>query len=469
MSVAQTIDSIFHPKSIALIGISPVPGGWTQMFPDALQELDYDGKVYFVSRGNDNVCDSSVYPSIKEVPGPVDYAICSVAALFAPKLIEDCASKGVKAVHLFTAGFRETGKEEGALLEERISRIARETGVRIIGPNCVGIYCPESKLSFSPNFPKESGPVGCISQSGGNCIRFLRLGAVRGLRYSKAVSYGNGCDLGATEFLEYLAHDLETRVIALCIEGVRDGRRFLEVLARAAKMKPVIIYKGGYTEAGRRASTSHTGSLSGEEKIWNALCRQAGAIRVHSVGELVDTVLTFVFMPVPKGNMAAIVGYGGGLCVQATDQCESSGLSVPLFPEEIRDRLESFTPDAGNSVRNPVDIQWSMSKPDKFVDTVRIISQWEGIDFFIVLLTVDIIPTKGEHELLDKMVESVIKAREACSKPMAVVLHEGTSPETLARTFLLQQTLSSYGLPVYPTIGRATQAIGRFIRYHHPT
>lgn len=438
------------------------------MFPDALQELNYDGKVYFVSRENDNVCDSNIYPSVKEVPGPVDYAICSVAAPFAPKLIEDCALKGVKAVHLFTAGFRETGKEEGVMLEERISRIARETGVKIIGPNCLGIYCPKSKLSFSPNFPKESGPVGFISQSGGNCIRFLRLGAVCGLRYSKAVSYGKGCDLSATEFLEYLAHDVDTKVIALYIEGVRDGRKFQEALARAAKMKPVIIYKGGYTEAGRRAATSHTGSLSGEEKIWNALCRQAGAIRVHSVGELVDAVLTFVFMPAPKGNMAAIVGYGGGLCVNATDQCESSGLSVPLFPEEIRDKLESFTPDAGNSVGNPVDIQWSMSKPDKFVDTVRIISQWEGINFFIVLLTVDIIPTKGEHELLDKMVESVIKTRETCSKPMAVVLHEGTSPETLGRTFLSQQMLSSYGIPVYPTIARATQAIGTFVRYHHP-
>ena len=364
MDKLQSIDDIFHPRSIALVGTSPDPNNWAgQMIPEALLEFKYDGNLYFVSRKSSEMWGFKTYSRIKDIPASIDYVICSIAARHTPKLMEDCASKGVKAVHLFTSGFSETCKEEGIRLEERITRIARNNGIRIIGPNCPGIYCPESRLTFSPILPKEGGTVACLSQSGGHCIRFLRLGTSRGLRYSKAVAYGNGSDLSVTDFLEYLAHDPLTKVIALYIEGVRDGRRFLDVLKSTSKIKPVIVHKGGHTKAGTRAAASHTGSLTGEDKIWDALFRQTSAIRVHSIDELVDTVLSFVFMAPPKGNNAAVVGYGGGISVQAADECESAGLSVPLLPPEIRDQLESFTPDANNSIRNPIDTQWLVWKP----------------------------------------------------------------------------------------------------------
>lgn len=359
MDRLQSIDCIFHPKSIALVGTSLDPNNWAgQMIPDALLEFKYNGDLYFVSRKSDEMWGYKTYPSIRDIPASIDYVICSIAARFTPKLMEECALKGVKAVHLFTSGFSETGEEEGCRLEQEINRIARDNGMRIIGPNSPGIYCPQSRLTFSPILPKEIGPVACISQSGGHCIRFLRLGATRGLRYSKVVAYGNGCDLSAADLIEYLAQDQETRIIALYIEGVKDGRRFFDVLRSTAKIKPVIVHKGGHTKAGTRAASSHTGSLTGEKSIWDALLRQTGAIHVHSIGELVDTAVSFLFMPPPKGRNVAVVGYGGGVSVQAADDFEHVGLSVPLFPKEIRDKLRSFTPDANNSVRNPVDTQW---------------------------------------------------------------------------------------------------------------
>ncbi|MBI4621524.1 MAG: CoA-binding protein [Desulfobacterales bacterium] len=466
----QDIDRIFHPKSIALVGTSPDPNNWAgQMIPEALVEFKYDGNLFFVSRKSNEMWGFKTYPSIKDIPVSVDYVICSIAARFTPKLMEECASKGVRAVHLFTSGFSETGEEEGMRLEEKITQIARDNGIRIIGPNSPGIYCPESRLTFSPILPKESGPVACLSQSGGHCIRFLRLGGTRGLRFSKVVAYGNGCDLSVTDFLEYLAHDQETKVIALYIEGIRDGRRFFDVLKNTAKSKPVVVHKGGHTNAGTRAAASHTGSLTGEERIWDALCKQASVIRVHSIDEVVDTALAFVFMTPPKGKNVAVVGYGGGVSVQAADDCESAGLSAPLFPQEIRDRLRSFTPDANNSVRNPVDTQWLVWDPGKFVDTVRIVSEWGGIDFLIMPLAIDMFPIEREHELLDQMIKSVTESKKVCSKPMVVVLHEGTSPEILGKTLLLQERLSSLGLPVYPTLGRAAKAIGKFIHHCHLT
>ena len=225
------------------------------------------------------------------------------------------------------------------------------------------------------------------------------------------------------------------------------------------------MHKGGHTKAGTRAAASHTGSLTGEERIWDAACRQASAIRVHSIEELVDTVLAFVFMDPPKGRNVAVVGYGGGVSVQAADDCESAGLSVPLFPRDIRDRLDSFTPDANNSIRNPVDTQWLVWDPSKFVDTVRIASEWEGIDFLIMPVAIDMFPIEREHELLAQMIDSIVLAKEVCSKPMAVVLHEGTSPQILGKTLYLQEKLSCLGLPVYPSLGRAAKAISRFINH----
>ncbi len=463
----DNLDAIFHPKSIALVGVSPDPHNWAgQTIPEAILDFGYDGDVCFVSRRTNKMYGFKTYPSIREIPGPVDLVMCSVPAPFTPHIMEDCVVKGVKAVHFFTSGFSEIGTEEGCKLEEKITRIARSNGIRVIGPNCTGLYCPESKLSFSPLFPKERGSVGCLVQSGGHSIRLVRTGAARGLRFSKVVSYGNGCDLNATDFLEYLGSDPATKVIAAYVEGTKDGRRLAEVLKKTAEMKPVVLHKGGHTQAGTRAAASHTGAIAGEARTWDALFRQTGVIRVRTIDELVDVILPFAFMPPLKGKNVAVIGYGGGMSVQAADDCEGAGLSVPLLPTAIQDELRSFTPDANNSVRNPVDTQWLVWDPDKFVDTVRIVSTWDGVDSLILYLPLDMFHIKNEEEVLNRMAESVIGSRDICSKPIVIVFHQGISPEILVKSIAVQDRFCSLRLPVYPTLGRAATAISKFIGYH---
>jgi acyl-CoA synthetase (NDP forming) len=212
------------------------------------------------------------------LPGPVDYVVSCVPAWQTPELLEDCRASGVKVVQLYMAGFSETGQGEGIELQKQLVEMARRGRLRLIGPNCMGVYCPSSGMSFSLDFPREPGNIGLLCQSGGNAIYLIRSGAARGLRFSKAISYGNACDLNECDILEYLADDPETKVIAAYLEGTTDGRRLADVLAEAASAKPVVIYKGGYTEAGSRAAASHTGAMAGSQAIWDGVIRQAGAI-----------------------------------------------------------------------------------------------------------------------------------------------------------------------------------------------
>lgn len=408
-----------------------------------------------------------VYPSIKDIPGPVDYAIASVPARLSPQLMQDCVAKGVKAVHFFTAGFSESGDEKGIALEAEIAQIAKRGGVRLVGPNCMGIYCPESRLSYWSEFPKESGPIAYLCQSGGNSIHLVQMGAPRGLRFSKVVSYGNASDLNESDFLEYFIQDTSTKIIAMYIEGVRDGQRFIETLDKAAKVKPVIMLKGGVAEAGTRAVVGHTGALAGSNATWDALCKQLRVIRVYSLEELTDMLVTFLFMPPLEGRNVAIVGVGGGASVLGTDDCESNGLVVPPLPPEIRDQILEFTPKVGNSVRNPIDSQLVLWEPSQFVNTIRIVSEWDGIDFLMALLiSTDVFPSwAGQFDMYDSMARTMLESTKASSKPMAVVVQPGIRPEMTKDAFLVQQEFVSAGFPVYHSVAGAANAISKYIEY----
>lgn len=260
-----SLDFLFHPNSIAVVGVSTdttrLASG--QVFLRALIDAGFKGKIYAVSRERGEIFGFKIHPGINNIPDRVDYVISAIPAQDTPQLIIDCADKGVKAIHMFTAGFSEIADEEGEQLQSQIATMARQRGIPIIGPNCMGLYCPKTGLAFHPDMPKESGPIGFISQSGGNAILAVREAGSRGVYFSKVISYGNACDLNESDFLEYLTHDPETRIIAAYIEGVKDGARFIEALKQATKVKPVIVYKGGITESGTRAVASHTGVIAG--------------------------------------------------------------------------------------------------------------------------------------------------------------------------------------------------------------
>jgi acyl-CoA synthetase (NDP forming) len=238
----NSLDALFNPSSVAIAGASPGKSG--QLFLDSVLASGYRGKVYAINSKGEEISGLKAYRSIKEVPDHVDYVICCIPAPAVPQLIRDCASKGTKVVSVFTAGFSESGTEQGRLLEGEISRLARETGVRVIGPNCLGVYSPKVGFTYTSDFPQESGDVAFICQSGGNSVYTTRAATYRGIRFSKVVSYGNACDVNECELLEYLTDDTDTRIVAIYIEGVKDGPRFYEALTELAKRKPVVVLKG---------------------------------------------------------------------------------------------------------------------------------------------------------------------------------------------------------------------------------
>ena len=456
---SENLQRLFCPTSIALAGITvDNPQHWTRTFLDSLREFQFEGPLYLVNPKGGEIRGIKVYRKFADIPQNVDYVISTVPAKAAPGLIEECAHKGVKAVHFCTAGFSETGEEEGVRLESQLADLSRRTGIRIIGPNCMGIYCPGSRLSFETDFPKESGPVGFISQSGGNTSRLIRRVMTRGVRFNKVISYGNGCDLNETDFLEYLAADSETKIIALYIEGVKDGGRFRQTLHKVAQEKTILLLKGGITEGGARAAVSHTGSLAGNELIWDSLCKQLGIIQVHSLEEFADSLVTLRFMPDPRGRRVALIGAGGGSSVLIADEFERRGLKVPPLPQEMRKRIREFTPLAGNILRNPIDYSQNMTEPGNMLRTVHIISQWEGIDFLIWFLDLAWIPF-NEMDRMHRIIDGILAESRAAFKPIAIVLQTDITPEQVKKLYFFLQKCVSSELPIYYSFASAANAI----------
>jgi len=386
--------------------------------------------------------------------------------------MEDCVAKGVKAAHIFTAGFSETGKEEGKKLEAQVAAIARDGGIRVIGPNCMGIYYPAAGITFSPTFSKEAGKVSFVSQTGAGATRFVYLANDVGIHFSKIISYGNAIDLDAPDFLEYLADDAETEIITCYIEGVRDGRRFLEAIKRCLKTKPVIVLKAGLTESGAGAAASHTASLAGSESVWDAFFKQTGAIPTNTLEEIVDVILALLHMPCPKGRRVGIVGRGGGLGVIATDTCERAGLKVPPFLPETSRHLEEIVPEAGSAVRNPVEGPRGISDTaDFYAKGLKIVDADPQIDFTLPRLAMDVYGGRQinlQQQLL-KVAEVLASTAESLTKPMVVVLYAGEHLETIGAVLEAKEKLLEAGMPVYPTIEAVAKAVSKLIAYHEST
>ena len=337
-----SLDAVFNPKSVAVTGASPGKQG--QLFLDSFLASGYKGKVYAINSKGQEVSGMKAYTSVKELPEPVDYVVCCIPAPAVPQFIRDCGAKGVKAVSVFTAGFSEIGTDEGKRLEKEVVRAARETGVRIIGPNCLGVYAPKVGFSYTSDFPKQSGSVAYVCQSGGNSVYVTRAAGYRGVRFSKVISYGNACDINECELLEYLIQDDDTKIVAVYIEGVRNGPRFYRALTELTRTKPVVVLKGGYTKAGAKAAASHTGSLAGSDEVWDELLQQAGAIRVYSLEELVDVLVTVYLLPTPQGRRVGIFGGGGGATVLGADDWSKYGFVLPPLPKVIKEELRASVP-----------------------------------------------------------------------------------------------------------------------------
>src|SRR3990170_1850410 len=354
-TVKHDLAPLFRPRSIAVVGASANKRSQGYEFVQGLVEIGFPGPIYPVNAKLDELLGLKAYPRLEDIPGPVDFVISAVPSSAVLKVVEGARAKKTKLIHFFTARFSETGRQDAAELEEELSRRVRETSIRAIGPNCMGLYYPKEKITFDPILPYDPGNIGFLSQSGSHAFRVIGRGKDRGLRFSKVVSYGNALDLNEADFLEHFAEDPETDVIAAYIEGLRDGRRFFQALKVATARKPVVVLKGGRTAAGHAAAASHTAALASQQAVWRAAIRQAGAREVSTLNELIDMLVAFRNAGPTRGARVAVLGGAGGGTVEAADLCQEAGLELAPLPQDIREALREKLPHAWDWVGNPVD------------------------------------------------------------------------------------------------------------------
>lgn len=465
------LDFIFHPRSIAVVGASARPGNrGRETFLQPLVDHHFPGPLYPVNLRSEETLGLKGYASVLDIPGPVDYVISSIPAPNVLQLIDQCGEKGVRVIHFFTARFTETGRADAAKLEQEVKRRARERGLRIIGPNCMGVYYPAQGMAFGRG-PQEAGSVGFLSQSGGNAMGLISSTSLKGLRFSKVVSYGNALDINECDLLEYFASDPETAVIGAYIEGVRDGRRFPRVLREAVARKPVVLLKGGRTEAGRRAVASHTASLAGERQIWAALAQQTGAVLVSSLEELGDMLIAFRFCPPAKGHRVGVAGGGGGSSVEAADVCEEMGLKVEPIPASIRDELKRRS-IFWDWISNPADGS-ILGRDDVTTDDIfELMAKAPDYDLLIANVGEPWMmygrsgrggpgPSRASPD------RSIQIGREA-GKPAAFVLSDTVQDQRAHNRSLaeMRQKLVQAEVAVYPSMHRAARALGRLATFY---
>ncbi|HEY4822359.1 MAG TPA: acetate--CoA ligase family protein [Candidatus Bathyarchaeia archaeon] len=384
---ARTLDPIFSPRSIAVIGASQTEGSVGRAVFNNILLGGFTGIVYPVNLKAHSVCGVRAYPSIFDISEKVDLAVVIVPAAAVPEVVEECGKNGVKGLVIISAGFKEVGKE-GAELETETAAIAKKYSMRLIGPNCLGVINTDTNVrlntSFATKMPAQ-GSIAFASQSGALCAAILDFARGEKIGFSKFVSMGNKADVSENDLLEYLGSDPQTRVILLYVEDIVDGRKFVEVASRITEQKPIIAVKAGVTPEGARAASSHTGALAGSDEAYDAILRQSGVLRVESVSDLFDYARAFAEQPLPKGNRVAIITNGGGPGIMATDACVRYGLQVAQFSETTKKRLRAGLPKAA-SVNNPVDIVGD-AQADRYEVALRAALWDENVDCGLVMLT----------------------------------------------------------------------------------
>lgn len=463
----KDFEPIFYPKSVAVVGASATSIKAGSLWVWALKSAGFPGLIYPVGASGGRIADLEIFPNLRLVPGEIDYVIVAIPRQSVLELLDDCAAKNVKAVQFFTAGFSEIDAQQGRKLEEQMLEKARQGNIRIIGPNCIGVYCPEHKIPFPLGILGENGSVGFVSQSGGIATKLVTTGIARHINYSKGVSFGNGIDLDASDFLQYLAADPKTKVIGAYLEGTRDGARLFNTMKEAAKVKPLVVWKGGRTEAGAQAAMSHTGSLASSAAIWSAMLKQAGAIEVHSLEELTDTLLIFQQLRHWQGTSAAIIGGladgGGGNSVAAGDACMENGLKIPPLSFETKQKLSELLGEVGSILRNPVDVSQAQFRGlAALFQAIDLIARDTVIDIVLIQEDIDILLPIYSRKGLEEINEFLIELGSRQNKPIIVVLPPGSAE---SERLQIEQKLLTASIPVFCSMEHAAKAICRLNQY----
>ncbi|MCX5999522.1 MAG: CoA-binding protein [Chloroflexi bacterium] len=442
------------------------PPGYTGLrFLRLLKSAGFRGRVYPVNPKADSIEGTKVYPRLGAIPEPLDLVIVAVPAAIVPQVLEECVALGTTDVHLCSAGFGETGQPQTKSLEARVREIALKGGLRVVGPNCLGYHVPSARLQMYEMAVMTPGPVAFVSQSGGHGERYSTLGPAWGIGFSKIISYGNALMMDCTDFLEYLAADPETRVICMYLEGVKNGRKLIDLMRRTSPEKPIIVWKGGLTSTGARAAATHTGSLAGDRQVWEALFKQTGAMRVGSVEEMADVTMTVQRLKPTSGARLAVVGGGGGNNVATGDVCAEEGVEVPALSEETKRKLMTFVTLVNQSLVNPLDAGSIFEDAGNLRRALETVAADPSIDIIVLHMGAGFAKWFGP-ELMAKLRKCIVDFGRDNAWGKQVVVAAAQHEASPGDTDEFVRDLRGSGIITYSSLRAACRSLRRFADYH---
>ncbi|MCK4327573.1 MAG: CoA-binding protein [Candidatus Diapherotrites archaeon] len=443
---------MFKPKSVAMVGASATPGKIGHVILQGLMK-GFEGRVYPVNPHEEEILGLKCYPKVAAIPKQVDLAVIAVPAKLVPQVMRDCGKKGMRGAIIISGGFSEIGNKA---LEDEVRRIANKNKIAVIGPNCLGVYDSYSKMDtlFNPRYkmerPREGG-ISFISQSGAVGAVVMDWAGAEGFGFSKFISYGNALNIDEVDLLDYLGKDPSTKVICMYLEGTRRGKDFIKAAKRVSLKKPIIGLKAGKSDEGAKAVASHTGSLAGTARVWEAAFRQAGVVEARSMPEVFNYARAFAEQPLPKGGRVGIITNGGGFGVLATDACIENGLEVPPLAkktaQEIRKKVPSYA-----TVKNPIDLVGD-SDYLRYEAAINALLKDKSIDSILCIVlfqTADI----------DSRVISVIsEASDLAKKPIVCCAAGGEYSR------LHSQLLEEAGVPTFSSLKAAADTLAAITYY----
>lgn len=468
--IVEELNYIFKPRSIAVIGASDTFRKWGYLMVERPLKTGFRGAIYPINPQKKEILGLRAYPSISAVPDAIDLAVMTTPAETVPGLLRECVEKGVKCAVVISAGFAEVG-EEGRGFEQEMIEVARSGGIRVVGPNCMGIWSAVGQLSLCFPYAPKAGPLAFVSQSGTFGVAMAQVASSKGYGLNKFISVGNQADLEVSDYLEYLATDKDTRVILLYLEGLKDGRRFFEVAQEVIKEKPIVVYKGGRSAAGARATMSHTASLAGSERIFESMCRQVGLLQVQESFHLFEIAEALVGSPVAAGNRVAILG-SGGQGVVGTDACSSLGLELPELDAETSSRITALLPPHAPPAKNPVDFAGSSRTALQEAEMIEALLRLDYIDG--VISNVPVSP-----QLWDRSLKIDLNS-DSLPEPLQVALNGARIYASLPKRYnkpliclrfarldhdVMEDILKEGGIPIYDTPEQCARAMYALVRY----
>lgn len=462
------LDRLFGPESIVIIGVSSRSfqfGGVS--FLQRLIEAGYPGRLYPVNPRAEEIKGLKCYPDLASLPEVPDLAIVCIPAAHVPAALEECGRLGIRHIHILTSGFKEINTPEGIALEERIAAVSAEYDLKVVGPNCMGPYSPASGLTAWGAIPGIDGPLGVISQSGGMTQRFTELVCSLGVGIAKAVSLGNATVLDVCDYLAYMGADAAVRVIAIYLENVRDSRELLTLAREVNREKPVILFRGGTSDAGIRTIASHTGAMAGSGQIWSAFYSQTGVIPVLSPEEWTDTAITMALLPdVPVNGGVFLGGGGGGLSAVSSDLFHREGLAIPELSAESMRRFAEEVPAFGSIAGNPLDSFLIYASPAHLGEIAGIVLA----DPAVSMMVFDRLIMRQAFHLPQQpnQVRDTIRYLKPISrqKPAVVTIDsDGGDPDLAERGAGMRREYCENGIVAFPSVPRAARALANYRRY----